>query len=154
MGVVDLGCGDFNIGKHLYQQCKYYIGCDVVSSLIDWNANRFPEVQFQMCDITQDPLPNGDVAILRQVLQHLSNHHISQVVDKLRQYEYVIVTEHIPNGDFTSNIDLVSGCSTRLAMNSGVRLTDAPFKLSVKRSQVMCSVPDFIGRIETTVYTM
>src|SRR5450631_2523862 len=32
--VTDLGCGDFNIGRHIRPMCGPYIACDVVPELI------------------------------------------------------------------------------------------------------------------------
>ena len=35
--VVDLGCGDFNVGKQLRPYCGRYVACDVVPALIQRN---------------------------------------------------------------------------------------------------------------------
>lgn len=44
-------------------------------------------------DITLDDLPKGNVIILRQVLQHLSNFEIIKFIKKINlNYQYLLVT--------------------------------------------------------------
>ena len=96
--VVDLGCGDFTVGARLRPHCGVYTACDVVSEVIESNRNRYGAagVEFLTIDIAKDPLPQGDVVFIRQVLQHLSNADIAAVVPKLSAFAHVIVTEHVP----------------------------------------------------------
>jgi len=154
--VVDLGCGDFNTGRRLSPLCASTIACDVVPALIERNRATFPDVDFRCLDITSDPLPAGDVAIVRQVLQHLSNAHIAQVVPKLRQYRHVVLTEHVPDGDFAPNLDKPTGLDVRLDREpqSGVVVTRAPFDLAPRSERVLCDVRGFGGVIRTMLYTM
>ena len=76
---MSLGCGDFNVGAQLRDLCGAYIACDIVELLIAYNRERFAElgVDFRRLDIIDKPIPEGDVIILRQVLQHLSNSQIA-----------------------------------------------------------------------------
>lgn len=156
--VCDLGCGDFNVGKELVKYSKRYIGVDIVEELIDHNRKAFKEenVEFRCLDIAEDELPKGDCALLRQVLQHLSNREIKQVVDKLSAYKYVILTEHLPEGDFEANRDIISGQGIRLKKNSGVDLLAPPFNMKVKEERRLLSQPARLhkGVIVTTIYTM
>lgn len=80
-----LGCGDFNIGKELVKYTRNYIALDIVPDLIAHNQTTFKaeNLEFRALDIAKDELPSGDCAILRQVLQHLSNAEIKSVVEKL-----------------------------------------------------------------------
>lgn len=155
LNIVDLGCGDFSVGNQLLATAASYVGCDVVPQLIEWNRKRYPHVEFVLCDITKDLLPVGDVAIIRQVLQHLSNRDISRIIPKLQQYSHIIVTEHLPKSPtFTPNLDKPSNFGIRIGMNSGVRITKPPFCMPVTHEQVLCTVEDKYGVIETTVYTI
>ena len=132
--VCDLGCGDFNIGKHLTKHTSKYIAIDIVENLIDRNKALYKtnNLEFHCLDITKDELPSGDCIILRQVLQHLSNAEIQQILKKLNIYKYIILTEHIPLGDFTPNKDIISGQGIRLKQNSGVDILEAPFNFEFK----------------------
>ena len=132
--VCDLGCGDFNIGKHLTKYSKKYIAIDIVENLTKRNKNLYKDhnLEFYCLDIINDKLPSGDCIILRQVLQHLSNKDIEKVIKKITIYKYIILTEHIPLGNFVSNKDIISGQGIRLKQNSGVNILEAPFNLKIK----------------------
>ena len=154
--VCDLGCGDFNIGKELVQYSKKYIAVDIVPDLIEHNKKVFKaeNLEFLALDIAADALPSGDCVILRQVLQHLSNAEIKTVVEKLYNFEYVILTEHLPEEDFEPNMDIISGQGIRLKKQSGVKLLAPPFHFKVVEEKQLLSVklPGFKGIIVTTLY--
>ncbi len=120
--VCDLGCGDFNIGKELVKYTRKYIALDIVPELIAHNKTEFKadHLEFGVLDIAKDELPSGDCAVLRQVLQHLSNAEIKSVVEKLYAFKYIILTEHLPEEDFEPNKDIISGQGIRLKKQSGV----------------------------------
>ena len=154
VSVCDLGCGDFNVGKELVKYTKNYIAVDIVPELIERNKQEFKlaDLEFQCLDIAVDELPIANCAIVRQVLQHISNDEIKQVVAKLSSYDYVIVTEHVPEGDFVPNIDIISGQGTRLKKQSGINLLLPPFNFKMLEESVLLSVIDKKGLIVTTLY--
>ncbi|MGO3183910.1 MAG: class I SAM-dependent methyltransferase [Aequorivita sp.] len=156
--VCDLGCGDFNIGKELVKYTEKYIAVDIVEDLIAHNKAEFKEenLEFRCLDIAVDEMPPGDCAILRQVLQHLSNTEVQSIVRKLSEFKYVILTEHLPKGDFTPNIDIISGQGIRLKKQSGIDLLAPPFYLQVKEEKQLLSVRsnDCKGIIVTTLYKL
>lgn len=156
--VCDLGCGDFNIGKKLVQYSKKYIALDIVGELIQFNKEKFIQdnLVFECKDIAKESLPHGDCAILRQVLQHLSNNEIQKVVRKLIKYPYVILTEHLPKEDFESNKDIISGQGIRLKKKSGVDLLATPFNLKIKEQKELLTIilDDCKGKIVTTLYVL
>jgi hypothetical protein len=141
--ICDLGCGDFNVGKQLAPFTRYYIAVDIVQELIAFhqNNNSKEHISFQCLDIAKNELPKADCAILRQVLQHLSNEEIKAIVSKLYAYKYVLVTEHVPEGNFEPNINILSGQGIRLKKHSGVDLIKPPFNLKVLEEQEVVSVP-------------
>ena len=154
--VCDLGCGDFNVGKELVDFCANYIAVDIVPSLIEYNKAKFhhPNLTFHCLDLSIKDLPEGDCALLRQVLQHLSNHEVHQILDKLMHYRYVIITEHLPLGNFEPNKDKISGQGIRLKQRSGIDVLAAPFYWKVKETQQLLSVEldNEKGRLITTMY--
>lgn len=156
--VCDLGCGDFNVGIELVRHSQKYIAVDIVEELIKRNKEKFKDdkLEFLCLDIAKDELPPGDCAILRNVLQHLSNAEIQQIISKLTGFKYVILTEHIPEGDFAPNADIISGQGIRLKKQSGVEVLAPPFNLQVKEEKQLLSVPakHYEGIIVTTLYIM
>jgi hypothetical protein len=154
---VDLGCGDFNVGRRLRPMCDRYVACDVVPELVERNRARFPDAEFRCLDIVRDALPAGDVAFLRQVLQHLGNEQISRVLPKLAAYRFVVITEHLPDlPEFPANIDKPTGHHIRLdrVPPSGVVPTLPPFELQAASQRVLCETPHSGGIIRSTVYEM
>lgn len=128
---VDLGCGDFRVGKRLLHLCGSYTGVDVVRSLVARNNSLHGNATtcFVALDLTNDELPPGDVCFVRQVLQHLSNAEISRILAKLHAYRWVFITEHYPTPGphVVPNVDKVHGADVRAAFHSGVYLEAPPF---------------------------
>ena len=156
--VCDLGCGDFNIGKELVDFTQAYKAVDIVPELIAYTTRTFQKKQltFDTLDIAKDPLPEADCALLRQVLQHLSNAEIQAVVKKLYAYKYVILTEHLPDQDFIPNKEIISGQGIRLKKQSGVDLLAAPFNFKIQEERPLLNLPapGNRGRLLTTLYTV
>jgi len=154
--ICDLGCGDFNIGKELVKYTKQYIAIDIVPNLIERNMDMFKydNLEFHCLDIAVDDLPKADCVIIRQVLQHLSNGEVQNIVSKLTAYKYVIVTEHLPAIEFEPNKDIISGQGIRLKKQSGINLLIAPFNFKVKKERQLLKIAlkDEVGVIVTTLY--
>lgn len=156
LDVCDLGCGDFNVGRNLVSSAKTYIGIDIVPELIERNLLLFQNnrLKFQCLDIVTEDLPQADCILVRQVLQHLSNKEISQVSAKLKQYKHIIVTEHLPKGEFVPNADKSTGAGIRLSKNSGVVLTAPPFNLNPVSKKELLRVRYKKGDIVTYLYSI
>ncbi|EIJ38418.1 SAM-dependent methyltransferase, tRNA(uracil-5)-methyltransferase [Galbibacter orientalis DSM 19592] len=156
--VCDLGCGDFNVGKYLVKYTKRYIGVDIVEGLIKRNQEVFTQdnLTFECLDIATDSLPTADIVLIRQVLQHLSNKEVQSIISKLSAYKYVILTEHLPNGSFEPNKDIISGQGIRLKKQSGLNLLIPPFNLKIKKEKQLLSTSLKEGKevIVTTLYEM
>ena len=157
--VVDLGCGDFNVGSKIRQYFGNYIACDVAHAVLNENRIRYSgmDVEFRQLDMINEPLPDGEVCIIRQVLQHLSNADILRVVQKLYKYQVLIITEPVPRFKFLPNLDQPTGVSSRLARGipSGVVLTEPPFSLRVAASKELCATLDELSdaRLVTTAFS-
>jgi hypothetical protein len=158
ISVCDLGCGDFNVGKELVVYTKKYVAIDIVAPLIVFNKEKFKEsnLEFHCLDIAVADLPLGDCAIIRQVLQHLSNAEVQAIVNKLVNFKYLILTEHLPKVDFIPNKDIISGQGIRLKKKSGINLLVPPFNLKVKEEKQLIAYylePDK-GVLVTTLYVL
>ncbi len=154
--VCDLGCGDFNVGKQLIPFSRKYIAIDIVEELIQRNRSIFQDkkLEFHYLDISKDDLPIGDVAILRHVLQHLSNAEVQSILNKLSDFKYVIITEHTPDGEFEPNKDIISGQGTRLKKKSGLVISEPPFGFTYREERELQSISDEFGIIRSIIYNM
>ena len=157
--VVDLGCGDFNVGKNFINLCEKYLACDVSSEILNRNKDNFSQlknVEFRLVDLAFDYLRIGDVCFVRQLLQHLSNNDIEKFITKLnsqKPYKYLVLTEHLPLSDnFNPNVDKNTGADIRLSHKSGVVLHSEPFYLRALETIDFLEINEGDGRIKTTIY--
>jgi SAM-dependent methyltransferase len=109
--VTDIGCGDFG-WMHGVSGDFHYCGVDIVAELIAELTPRYGDAtrQFIHLDATRDDLPEGDVALCREVLFHLSFADGLALLRNLRarNYRYLIATSDtatwfnadIPSGDY------------------------------------------------------
>ncbi len=154
---VDLGCGDFRVGQRLRPLAGSYLGVDIVPEVVARNAAAFADAKtsFRVLNMIADPLPPGDVCFVRQVLQHLSNAQIEQILGKLERYPFTFITEHYPSDHLgpRPNLDKVHGEGIRLYENSGVYLDQPPFEIPRERLELVLEVPGhgFEGGIDPGV---
>ena len=87
-------------------------------------------------------------------LRLLNKITLEEVTKKLSGYKYIILTEHIPMGDFTPNKDIISGQGIRLKQNSGVNILEAPFNFKIKNQNILNEhvLENNKGRIVTILY--
>ena len=129
--VVDVGCGDFEVGRALVEQCPTlrYIGCDIVAPLIEHVRERHASdrVSFRHLDVVENAPPAGDICLVRQVFQHLSN-----ALENLGAFTTLYVTEGQPEvraGPVNPDKPADSGVrfDFRRGVGRGVELAEAPF---------------------------
>ena len=109
--ILDLGCGDFNLMRHLDLNCIDYLGIDVVDSVINQNKNTYPNLSFICDDITNfDTITKTfDLYLIKDVLQHLSFDTINKIINKLPQNVYILITNDIPVTPIYENVDCNDG---------------------------------------------
>jgi len=133
--IVDVGCGDFNIGSKICGEVRHYTAMDISGYIIERNRDRFAgvaNVDFVQADACQVPIPKADLVTIRQILQHLPNAQIEQV---LRNVEFsgarfAIIAEHVPSARILKkpNVDISSHSQDiRTRFGSGVFIEHPPF---------------------------
>jgi hypothetical protein len=131
--ICDIGCGDFYImNQVLKNKDIIYYGLDVVDFLIKYNKETFKNDHwnFLKIDATKkdSQLPFADLLIVRQVLQHLDNESIKELLNKIKNYKYVLITEHVYKGEnIVYNVDKPINENIRLYKKSGVYIEKKPF---------------------------
>lgn len=154
---VDLGCGDFAVGSKLFDMFERYTACDISSTILERNKTLYKQknLEFKKINLAEDELPIGDIAFVRQVLQHLSNREIAAFVKKLnltKPYKYIVITEHLPfSSDFMPNLDKPSGPNIRVALGSGVILHAPPFQLNFQEKHEICNVEESTGGTKAVI---
>ena len=115
--VVDLGCGDFRCGKLIYDDLDIiYTGYDAYQKVIDYNSTQYllPKYTFIHLDFcyNKEYISNGELCILKDVIQHWSLDNIYTFLDYLieqKKFKYILIcnccfqSKHntdIKNGEF------------------------------------------------------
>jgi len=82
--LLDIGCGDWTWMKELMLPCDY-VGIDIVDTVIRANTQLYgsDRVRFLCLDAVEDPLPESDAVLCRDVLFHLSFEDIHRVLAKV-----------------------------------------------------------------------
>lgn len=135
--IFEIGCGDFSIMSAViapFNNLKY-TGADIVKNVVNHLNSTYANEQIQfihMNAIKSKAFPKADLCVIRQVLQHLSNQQILDILQKLKPYKYVIITEHIPLNPQIKNGDKSANGYIRLQnrQTSGIYLDAPPFSLS------------------------
>ena len=110
--VLDIGCGDWQFSQYLNYGSGHYYGFDVVSALIDRNSAAYGAHNrtFRKMPSSFEELPNCDLLIIKDVLQHLSNEKIMHFVrDLFPRFRFCLVTNSFEKLDTARNIDIFDG---------------------------------------------
>ena len=157
---LDIGCGDFNIGKNLVHLFSEYLAVDISEEIINFNKRNynFANVEFKTMNLITESIPKTNTIFARQVFQHLSNNDIQKILDSIQSScKFFILTEHIPAFEFKPNFDIISGCSStrnELSPSSGVVITYSPFRFTFKKVITILDYLGFGGRILTQAYIL
>jgi hypothetical protein len=113
--VIDLGCGDFRIGKLLYDDTDIsYTGYDAYEKIIQYNSTQHLLSKYSFIHLdflnNKEKIINGDVCILKDVIQHWSLNNIYTFIDYLvenKKFKYILII----NCSFqdTDNTDINDG---------------------------------------------
>ncbi len=99
--VADLGCGIWEFEREEFNNVLY-IGIDCVKNIIDFNKEKYLDKnksrKFIEADVLNDKyqLPNADMYIIKDTLQHLSNQNIIKLLKKVedRGIKYILIVNN------------------------------------------------------------
>jgi hypothetical protein len=97
--IVDLGCGDFRCGKLIYDNLNIlYTGYDTYKKVIEHNSKEYslPKYSFIHLDFcnNKESIINGELCILKDVIQHWSLDNIYNFLDYLveeKKFKYILI---------------------------------------------------------------
>lgn len=107
--VVDIGCGDWSFSKYIDFTPANYIGFDVVRSVVERNNSLFSSqrIKFEVMPATYDDIPDADLLIMKDVLQHLPNDDIFNFQKRLfPRYRRCLITNSFDKVGSYRNTDL------------------------------------------------
>jgi SAM-dependent methyltransferase len=128
--VVDLGCGDWQFSRFMNWSSVRYIGMDVVADIVSANRRQFgrERISFEVFQNIEQ-VPNGDLLLCKDVLQHLSNQTVAEYLPILKQrFRFLLIT----NDEWPTepNREIVSGDWRPLRLDFAPFSETAPVVLS------------------------
>ena len=152
--IVDIGCGDFNVGKQIFKYSKKYIAIDIVQELIDRNKNKFQadNLIFKKIDAVSQNIPRGDCVIVKEIFQHITNTEIKSILKKIQNFKYIFITESEPLFKFKVNMDKQKGPDCRIDLKSGIIIDKSPFNFSFKEKKQILKIKKEDRYITTLLY--
>ena len=144
--IVDLGCGDFKCGKLIYDDLDIlYTGYDVYKKLIDYNSTQYalPKYSFIHLDFcnAKESIVNGELCILKDVLQHWSLNSIYTFLDYLvehKKFKFILICNCC--NQTQDDIDIITGDCRSLSCNYFPLKKYNPMKLYNYRSKEVCVI--------------
>ena len=109
--VVDYGCGDWQFSRLIDWDGVRYLGLDIVDSLIEHNLKTYRKdnITFEVLDGTPVELPDAELIILKDVLQHWSHQSIRSFLPKIAKYKFALITNCVNPYGRTFNYDILDG---------------------------------------------
>ncbi len=92
--VLDIGCGDWQLGNLVPWGDIGYTGIDIVPDLVAANQERYgsPRRRFMHGNALEMALPPADLLILKDVMQHWLPEEILHFLPQLDRYRYSLIT--------------------------------------------------------------
>lgn len=128
--VLDYGCGDWQF-SHLVpweDLINNYLGVDIVDSVIAENIKKYKSSKVNFQTVTEDwCFPEVDLIICKDVLQHLPNVQVKQLLEKMKSSSrFMIITNDIIVDKETTNSD----CS--IGKSRPINLSLSPWNYSIQ----------------------
>ena len=107
--LLDAPCGDFNWMRAMDLSClDYYIGLDIVDLIIQENVKKYgePNRHFFTIDIVNHPLPQVDLILCRDCIQHLTDQDVfAMIANFKRSKSQFLLTSSYPKKIKNKDID-------------------------------------------------
>jgi SAM-dependent methyltransferase len=95
--LLDAPCGDFHWMQHMKWPSGFkYVGGDIVHDLIIENRRKYPGVDFVELDVLNDPLPQVDAWLARDLMIHFPDQAIRTALKQFRRSKigYLLATTY------------------------------------------------------------
>ena len=99
--VVEVGSGDWRISRYVPWNDIRYHGFDFVKQAVEENKKKFgrSNIQFTHADALEIDLPQADLLLCKDFLQHLSNEEIIHFLTQTNRFKHCLITNDISSAD-------------------------------------------------------
>lgn len=87
--LIDFPCGDFNWMNIFLKEMEnigydiHYNGYDIVDEIINDNKSKYPSYNFDQKNIIEEKIPNGDIFLCRDLLNHLPENDNKKILKNI-----------------------------------------------------------------------
>ena len=121
--VVDAGCGDWQLARHVDWTGVAYVGVDVSKVALALAAKVAPSGTVFLCADARKGLQGADLLIMKDVMQHWPIADIAGFLPQLAKFRFCLLTNDFGVPGIRNNADIEAGGWR------GLDLTAPPFKL-------------------------
>lgn len=149
--IVDCGCGDWQLMRHIDLAGVDYLGIDLVPDVVARNQSEFgrPGIRFELGNFSEMDLLSADLVLCKDVLQHLPNKNVFRFLAGLDRFKYALLTN-----DLGRNTDRDATLAASSWHFAPIDLTAAPFNLRARevcrtmgiKSTLLMTRDDGLGR--------
>ena len=127
--ILDIGCGDWQFSKYIDFNNLQYIGYDVSKVVIENNNKLYKKnnINFKFYDGNFEELPQADLCLCKDCLQHLSNSKILSFKKIINRYKYLLLTNDIVNKEQHTN--MINNIDIKNGEWRPIDLKDSPFNI-------------------------
>jgi len=113
--VFDFGHGDWAMWRDYKFENTNYTGVDVVFELSKKNQESFGSQRIKFLHVEPDyVLPNGELLICKEVLQHLSQQGINDFLSQISKFEFLIICNEFYRYSLFSKLQIFFQFRTRI----------------------------------------
>ncbi|NBO71223.1 MAG: hypothetical protein EBU66_14495 [Bacteroidetes bacterium] len=92
LSIFDFGHGDWSIWRDYKFENLNYVGVDVAGGLSQKNQDLFGSEKIRFLEVDENYiLPEGELLICKEVLQHLSLNEINRILPQFSKFNYLIL---------------------------------------------------------------
>jgi len=121
--ITDLGCGDFKCGPLIYDDLDIlYRGYDAYKKVIDYHSMEYSSSKYTFYHLdfcnNKELIINGELCILKDVIQHWSLNNIYSFLDYLvenKKFKYILMCNCADQ--MSDNTDIPDGSMRPLSIN-------------------------------------
>ena len=124
--VIDIGCGDWRLGREYNLENKNYTGIDISSVILnETKLNAKENIKFIYGDFEVIDIEPVDLIIIKDVLQHLPNTNIINIINKItKNSRYALFCDDMSENN-NEDIDVVG--------YRHLDLSEQPFSFNFKK---------------------
>jgi glycosyltransferase involved in cell wall biosynthesis len=128
--VIEIGCGDWQFSRHMDWTGIQYTGYDVFKEVVEKNQAQFSSssIKFIHGNVLRENLPEADLLLCKDVLQHLPNEEILSLLSQLKKFKHCLIVNDVDPDSLTGN-----NWNIPLGGLRDLDLTKSPFNIKGKK---------------------